>query len=234
MRLELDAGAPKAIAAGAEVVQPCRMEKLQYIRMPFDLGSLPEGWFSKGQINILYQLALQAKGPILEVGPWVGRSTAVICQALQQRPDRVPFDTVDYGIASAEEWKRLFGDDLSKKLDPEKYLRHINQPEGTITSLRRNLTERGFEPLVTIHRGDFHEVCPDGKFALIFCDATHSIAEIDANVPALVERLVPGGILACDDIHPAFEMHLRTKYKWKWAHLDSLLFYGEPDTAVSS
>lgn len=205
------------------------MEKLNYTRMPFDLGSLPEGWFSKGQINILYQLAVAANGPILEVGPWVGRSTAVICHALQQRADTIPFHTVDYGIASSEEWKARFGDDLSKKPDPDRYLRHINQPEGTITSLRRNLSERGLEELVTIHRGDFHDVCPPGEFSLIFCDATHSIAEIDSNVPALLKKLVSGGILACDDIHPAFEDHLRKTFKWKWAHVDSLLFYGEPE-----
>ncbi|WP_296722025.1 class I SAM-dependent methyltransferase [Erythrobacter sp.] len=80
----------------------------------------------------------------------------------------------------------------------------------------------------TIHRGDFHEVGPEGKFAFIFCDATHNFAEIDRNIPALLDKLQPGGVLACDDIQPHFEEYIREKFEWKWAYCDSLLFYGEP------
>mgnify|MGYP006150681009 CR=1 FL=1 len=42
-------------------------------------------------------------------------------------------------------------------------------------------------------------VAPAGPFALIFCDATHSRQEIDRNVPALLERLSPGGMIVVDD-----------------------------------
>lgn len=205
------------------------MEKLSYIQLPFDLATLPEGWFSKGQINILYQLASATPGPILEVGPWVGRSTAVICEALSRRPDKVEFHTVDYGISSEHEWRALFGSELRAKPNAHQYLPHINQPGGSISSLKRNLEERGFGDMVTIHKGDFHDVCPEGEFSLIFCDATHNIAEINKNVPTLIAKLKPRGILACDDTHPHHEEHLRTKFRWKWAHNDSLLFYGEPE-----
>lgn len=205
------------------------MQKLDYVRVSFDLASLPEGWFSKGQINILYQLALATPGPILEVGPWIGRSTAVICHALCQRSEPVEFHTVDYGIASEQEWKELFGSELCKKPNADQYLPHINQPGGSLTSLKRNLDERGFGDMAEIHRGDFHQVSPEGPFSLIFCDATHNIAEIDKNVPALLSKLKPGGILACDDTHPHHEDHLRSAFRWKWAHNDSLLFYGEPE-----
>jgi predicted O-methyltransferase YrrM len=176
----------------------------------------------------MYQLASATPGPILEVGSWIGRSTAVICHAISRRAEPIEFHTIDYGISSEAEWRELLGEDLRKKPNAHQYLPHINQPGGSITSLKRNMDERGFGSLVQIHKGDFHKVCPPGKFALIFCDATHSIEEIDANVPALLDKLLPGGIFACDDTHPPFEEHLRKRFKWKWAYNDTLLFYGEP------
>jgi SAM-dependent methyltransferase len=203
------------------------MEKLGYRTLPFDLGELPEGWFSANQVNLLYQLATMTPGPILEVGPWVGRSTSVIARALRERGEAIPFHSVDYGIASEAEWLALFGSSVHAKKDPGRYLRHINQPGGTIASLQRNLAAQGLLDLVEIHRGDFHAVAPDGPFSLIFCDATHSRREIDANLPALLRRLAPGGILACDDITPELEAHLVARFAFRWHHLDSLLFYAE-------
>jgi predicted O-methyltransferase YrrM len=203
------------------------MDKLGYRALPFHLGDLPEGWFSPNQVNVLYQLALATPGPILEIGPWVGRSTSVIARALRERGGRIPFHTVDYGIASEEEWQALFGSSVRAKKDPDRYLRHINQPGGTIASLERNLDAQGLRDLVEIHRGDFHRVAPAGPFALIFCDATHSRQEIDDNIPALLRKLAPGGVLACDDITPELEAHLLARFAFRWHHLDSLLFYAE-------
>lgn len=203
------------------------MEKLQYVRMPFDLNGLPQGWFSKNQVNILYQLVNMTTGPILEVGPWVGRSTTVICEALRRQTERRRFITVDFGISSVDEWRRRFGEDLLAKRDPEKYLVHVNQPEGSITSLRRNLEERDLLDLVEIRRGDFVDEIFDRKFSFIFCDATHSIREIDRNVPKLIELLEPNGILACDDIRDdVFANRIRGKANFQWSHVDYMLFYG--------
>lgn len=211
------------------------MEKLNYISMPFDLASLPEGWFSKYQINILYQLVEMTDGPILEIGPWVGRSTTVICQALLVQGGSRKFVTVDYGISSEEEWERRFGDNVRDKADPDRYLRHINQPEGNLTSLKRNLAERGFLDMVEVRRGDFHNETFDTQFSLIFCDATHSIEEIERNVPRLLELLAPGGILACDDIsNERMIGALNSQASFEWSHLDHLLFYAKPKVPVAA
>ncbi|WP_031553177.1 class I SAM-dependent methyltransferase [Parvularcula oceani] len=184
--------------------------------LDFDIASLPEGWFTAAQIHGLYDLAMATAGPILEVGPWVGRSTSVICRALARRRDeKIEFHTVDYGISSEEEWERLFGSPVRNKHKPERYLRHINQAGGTIASLKRNLEAQGLRDHVTIHKGDFHAVAPDGPFGLIFCDATHNRREIDKNVPALLERLVEGGVLACDDINDELFEHLSENYPFR-------------------
>jgi len=205
------------------------MKRLEYVKLPFNLESLPKGWFSKGQVNILYQLVTACPGRILEIGPWIGRSTAVICEAISQKENKVEFHTVDYGISSEEEWRQRFGSELRRKPNAHLYLPHINQEGGSIASLERNLEERGFRDLVHVHRGDFHDHDLGGEFSLIFCDATHNINEIETNVPALLSKLDPdNGILACDDIRPEFESHLMKRFDWKWAHVDSLLFYGKP------
>ncbi|WP_203072893.1 class I SAM-dependent methyltransferase [Falsiroseomonas ponticola] len=204
------------------------MERLTPANLPFSLKDLPEGWFSANQVNVLYQLASTTPGPILEIGPWVGRSTSVIARALRERKEKIAFHTVDYGIESEDEWLTLFGSSVRTKKDPDRYLRHINQPRGTIASLERNLSAQGLRDFVEIHRGDFHQVSPPGLFSLVFCDATHSVAEIDANLPALLAKVAPGGIIACDDINPALEAHILSRFRFRWHHVDSLLFYAEP------
>jgi hypothetical protein len=208
----------------------CVVDKLAYVRLPFDLATLPDGWFSKHEVNVLYQLvSMMPTGRILEVGPWIGRSTVVICQALSRRPDRCEFHTVDFGIASEQEWDERYPEEpLSSKANADVYRPHINQAGGSLVSLDRNLRERGFDHLVQVHRGDFLEVAPPGPYQLIFCDATHSNEEIDRHVPTLLSMLAPGGILACDDIDANLEAYMRERFGWAWAHVDSLLFYGQP------
>ena len=144
------------------------MDKLGYVPLPFDRVDLPEGWFSKYQVNILFQLVNLTTGPILEIGPWVGRSTVVMCEALKRQKCKRRFISVDYGICSEEEWETRFGEPVTNKTDPSRYLRHINQPEGNLTSLRRHLSDRGLTDLVEIRKGDFLEESFDSDFALIF------------------------------------------------------------------
>ncbi len=205
------------------------MHKLGYVPLPFDRANLPEGWFSKYQVNILFQLVNLTRGPILEVGPWIGRSTAVICEALKLQESRRRFVTVDYGICSEQDWEQRFGEPVTNKSDPARYLCHINQPDGNLTSLKKNLSDRGFADLVEIRRGDFlHEVF-DTKFSLIFCDATHDNHEIDRNIPSLLSLLAPGGILACDDIRDEqMVRRILSHTGFLWTHLDHSLFYGRP------
>ena len=201
--------------------------------VPFGLETLPEGWFSKTQISALYQLALTTEGPILEVGSWIGRSTTVIGHALQARPDAIEFHTVDYGIASLEEWAERFGSSLLKKPNADRYLPHITREGGSLSSLRENLAAQGMLDLVQIHKGDFHDVAPQLQYGLIFCDATHNRREIDTNVPALIGMLKPGGVLACDDITDELYEYLISRFRFQWQERAALLFYGVPEALDS-
>ncbi|WP_395944861.1 class I SAM-dependent methyltransferase [Brevundimonas sp.] len=196
--------------------------------MPFDLGTLPHGWFPKNQVNILWQLVQLTNGPILEVGPWIGRSTCVILEAMKHNNVWRQFHTVDFGISSEAEWERLLGERLADKANAEDYRPHVLQPGGSIVSLLKNLGERGFMERVSVHRADVRDLRFETKFDLIFCDASHTEDEIDRNVPKLLEMLNPGGILACDDINSELHNYLRRQFSWEWEHVDSLLFYGAP------
>src|SRR5688572_10799133 len=99
------------------------MNRLSYIKLPFKLETLPEGWFSKGKVNCLYQLASMTSGPILEVGSWVGRSTCVIAYALKHRGSRHPFHTVDLGFSSEAQWEEFCGNPLGQKHNADLYRR---------------------------------------------------------------------------------------------------------------
>jgi predicted O-methyltransferase YrrM len=89
--------------------------------------------------------------------------------------------------------------------------------------------------MVEIRRADFLEETFDTKFSLVFCDATHSVKEIDRNLPKLLDLLAPGGILACDDIRDEqLQDAIYRHSHFAWSHLDKLLFYGEPDGPPSA
>lgn len=208
-------------------------EAVKLRAVPFSLETLPDGWFSKVQISALYQLVLATDGPILEVGSWIGRSTTVIGHALRNRPEPVEFHTVDYGISSLEEWQEKFGSSLLNKPNAERYLPHVTREGGSLSSLRENLSVRGMLDLVSIHKGDFHNVAPKIGYSLIFCDATHNRREIDTNVPALIAMLKPGGVLACDDISDELYEYLISKFSFRWNHRAALLFYGEPELTTA-
>lgn len=167
--------------------------------LPFDMASLPRGFFGEGKARVLYPLAMTASS-ILEIGSWIGRSTCVICHALAARPDRVPFVTTDFFVETEAEWFDRWGIELRSKKTAGRYLAVMARPGGARQVLEDNLTARGFRHLVEVRKGDFREMDFGRRFGLIFCDATHDRREIDLNMPRVAELIEPGGVLVCDDI----------------------------------
>lgn len=201
---------------------------LEYIRLPFDLATLPDGWFNKYEVNLLYQLVTQCDGSVLEIGPWVGRSTCVICNALNQKAQPQRFVTIDYFFDSEDEWESRFGSPVRNKPNAEYYLQHINQPGGVMASLKRNLQKNGFEDLVDVRKGDFRHYPFEETFSLVFSDAMHGVHEIRKNISATLNLLKPGGILVCDDVSKQEEVDaIVSAAEFAWHHVDSLLFYGK-------
>lgn len=115
------------------------------------------------------------------------------------------------------------------KSNSDLYLPHINQPGGVLTSLEKNLSDRGFLDLVSIIKGDF--LCHNfegERFELIFSDAMHGVKEIQRNIGTTLGLLKPGGFLLCDDISSEAEVEaIVSAAEFDWFYVDSLLFYGK-------
>ncbi len=162
------------------------------------------GWFSRRECRRLYLTAAMTRGPVLEIGHFLGRSTACICEAIRDvRKPRV-FRSYDLGFRSSEEFKEYY--DRLHKTDvpvPTQYEEIVFSKNTTTTQVaEHNLRQLGLASFVTLISGDAFQLDHD-KYDLIFCDATHEAHEIDANVPHLVTRSNPGSIWALHDMNQA-------------------------------
>lgn len=162
------------------------------------------GWFSRRECRRLYVTAAMTNGPILEIGHFLGRSTACITEAIRDvRKSRV-FRSYDLGFRSSEEFKEYY--DRLHKTDvpvPSQY-EEIVFSKGTTTTevATQNLRKLGLDGFVQLISGDAFKLDQD-KYDLIFCDAVHEAHEIEANVPHLVARSNPGCIWALHDMNQA-------------------------------
>lgn len=178
------------------------LKKLRtYLFLSRRYRNLPDGWLSRYQAEELYETGYEQPGPFLEIGPWIGRSTCCIANGIQDSGQSKTFVSVDLGLCSEEEWHAFFGKPLSDKPNKEAYLPHITRPGGTIASLEENLKARKLDRLVDVRKGDFRNMTfPEAPFQTIFCDASHNVREVRANLPIIADLLAPGGILVADDI----------------------------------
>jgi predicted O-methyltransferase YrrM len=173
--------------------------------LPAPRRGYPQGWMSPLDLQVIYNASYMTKGPILEVGPFVGRSTAAICYGLRDRKregmEPTPFDTLDLGITSAAEWTEKLKEPFDVKRAWGQLAAAVYHPGGTIAVLIRNIKDLNLLPFVTnFIRGDL-VTCPLSRdYKMIFCDTTHDDGEIHRHLPHLVEMAGPGCTLVFDDV----------------------------------
>lgn len=160
------------------------------------------GWFSQRECRRLYMTAAMTRGPVLEIGHFLGRSTACICEAIRDiRRSRV-YRSYDLGFRSSAEFKEYY--DRLHKTDvevPTQYEEIVFSKNTTTTEVaEHNLRQLGLASFVELISGDAFELDHD-KYDLIFCDATHEPHEIEANVPRLIPRSNHGCIWALHDMN---------------------------------
>jgi hypothetical protein len=165
----------------------------------------PNGWMSAKDLTVLFNAGQFAKGDVLEVGPWLGRSTTAISAGLRQREadgaTPLKYDTIDFGITSAEEWVERFDEPFRLGKDKGRVAEAVYHPGGTIAVLIQNLKSNDLLKYVTnITRGDFLDSPIAREYGLIFCDATHDDKEIHRHLPRLAELAAPGCVLVFDDV----------------------------------
>jgi len=167
------------------------------------------GWFWPVECRRLYLLASMTSGPILEIGHFLGRSTACICEAIQDIGKPREFVSYDLGFRSVEEFKTHY--DKVHKSDipvPDLYKEIVFSQNTTTTEVaKRNLTAMGLESYVELISGNFIDL-DHRKYDMIFCDATHDIAEIEATLPHVIEHSNHGCVWAFHDMDQTRIKHI--------------------------
>lgn len=162
------------------------------------------GWFSSRECRRLYVTAAMTGGSILEIGHFLGRSTACICEAIRDVGRPRVFRSYDLGFRSSAEFKDYYDRLHQTDVPVPPLYEDIVFTQGTTTTevAAQNLRGLGLDRFVQLFSGDAFELTND-KYDLIFCDAVHEMHEIDANVPQLVARSNRGSIWALHDMNQA-------------------------------
>jgi hypothetical protein len=144
------------------------------------------GWFTIPECEKLYRLVMITDGSILEVGHFLGRSTACICEAIQESQKERVFNSYDLGFTSREEFKSFYDNVHNRDVEVPPLAEQIYAQETTSTELAtRNLRDAGLEKYVRLVSGNFIAL-DHNLYDLIFCDAMHEPSEIELNLPHIV------------------------------------------------
>ena len=172
----------------------------QYNRQKILLAYSVPCWFSQLECETLYDLLLMTRGPVLEIGHFLGRSTASIAEALMVSKERRTFNSYDLGFVSENEFHEFFDVVHQKIVKVPKLAKNIYSQGRTSTELAKaNLEDLGLDSYVNLISGNFIEI-DKGMYDFIFCDAIHEANEIQLNLPHIVTRSLKNCIWAFHDM----------------------------------
>lgn len=202
-----------------------------------------QGWLQPNEQQTLHALAARTDGQILEVGPWIGRSTVCLTRGLLLRKDRQPGDKVTSVELNPDEtfFRRNDKDEVEfwcpGDTEPRGHttaeiyetivLPAITAPGGLVGKLKQTLADHNVLHLSRIVPGDVSDVLPIDDYGLIFSDISHTPFEIQKMVTALKPVLRPGVILACHDTTPPNRIALEAALNYDWTALCGSLHVGQ-------
>jgi hypothetical protein len=156
------------------------------------------GFVSKGELQLLYQLAAHSTAQVVELGAFAGLSTSVLCWGAKAAG--VDVVTVDSFIAWSEQ------SDTSEEALREILTIMGMTPENvdamcsvSETGLRENLAAFGFSPRII--NGLTWEVANqvDGPIGLFFHDADHVGESVEKDLAAWTPKMAEDGVVAIHD-----------------------------------
>src|SRR6185436_18378091 len=113
------------------------------------------GWFSPEECHALYVLTALSEGSILEIGHFLGRSTACICEALADTGKSRPFRSYDLGFRSVQDFKAFYDHVHKKDVKAPALFRSVYERNTTSTALAtEHLTAAGLDRYVTLISGN--------------------------------------------------------------------------------
>jgi hypothetical protein len=184
------------------------------MRFPFYSVRRIDGWLSRSEEGALYALGYWMSEPILEIGPWVGRSTICIARGVKNSGRKKRFVTCELNPTPAN--FRPYGTEVgffvpadnlvpmglsSRKGYEEEIKPIISSPGGVIGALERNLKRAGVRKMVEIHEGHFRNA-PAVGYNFVFSDAMHTVNEVRQNGRDILPMLARGAVIAFHDTTP--------------------------------
>jgi len=153
------------------------------------------GWFSARECQKLYSLILESKGPILEIGHFLGRTTACICQALRDAAQERTFTSYDLGFTSSAEFKAYYDEVHERDMPvPPFYETYVFSKGLTTTQVAKsNLVALGLDSYVNLISGDCFLLDSD-MYDVVFAENVHDGPEITRNLPHIMSRSNPGAL----------------------------------------
>lgn len=149
-----------------------------------------DGWLTSNEAGLLYDLARNADGSIVEIGSWRGRSTtALALGSMAGRKWRVT--AIDPFIGPQEGWRPTsLGNEREAGCSPE--------------MLRANLDGAGVNGLVRIVSKQSEDALAEApkEIALLFVDGAHDYESVCRDIDNYLPRLKPGGLAVFHDVIP--------------------------------
>ncbi len=175
------------------------------------------GWFD---YQTLYDAAVErvpSAGALVEVGSWLGRSTAYLAAKIKQSGKSLRFYTVDHTLGSNE---------------PE-HAAAVNAAGGNFAgALVNNLVQCGvFDAVVPILTSSLEasRLFAAGSLDFVFLDAAHDYASVRDDIAAWWPKIAPGGMLAGHDYQPdwpevirAVDEHFGSRFGVPGRHLAAI------------
>lgn len=166
--------------------------KLAALRALFEIPKLPlpDGWFAEEEGRAYRQLAAQAvtapdaRGVIVEVGSWLGRSSSYVAGLCRARG--LSFVCVDAWAGSSDRFDAQYRELLARRDIEAEFRRHLDAL--ALAADIRHTTSLAAAATFS-----------SGSVDLVFLDASHDEAAVTADIAAWWPSLRAGGVLAGHD-----------------------------------
>jgi hypothetical protein len=178
------------------------------------------GWFD---FDRLYDEAIdRVKGPavFVELGSWLGRSTAYMAEEIKRRLVPVTFYAVDT-------WKGTKGEAELEAV--------VNQAGGDLfPTWQRNMSRVGVFDYVIPLQSDSAAAASrfeDGSVDFCFVDADHSYEAVKADIAAWRPKMKRAGVMAGHDVdRPEVERAVQEAFTGRWRRWERTWIADQPGT----
>ena len=160
---------------------------------------------------------------ILEVGHFLGKSSAAISLAIRDGKIRTRFDSFDLPYSSTEEFEDYYSGVHQRVIKaPSDYSKVLKRKINFTQIARENLASLGLSDLVNFNAQDFRSSM-NRDYDLIFADVLHDSFEIDLNLIDILKFGHDNTIFMFDDMNSENIALIETKSELKLIKLTGKL-----------